>query len=258
MADPKTKQEHPLANIFINVLIPVLVLSYLSKDPAVQEHLGKAVKPWHLGPMKALILALVLPLGYGIWFFVKTRKANFFSAIGLISVLLTGGLTLYLWNKDGTVKPGAGMLYGLKEASIPLVLGIAIVLSARTPNSLLRTFLYNDTIFDIPKIEKRIEENSLQTGYQSLLFKSTCLFATSFLISAIINLGLSWFLFRSFDHNAPDALEVYNGIIAKITGWGVAVVMVPIIGFLFFTLQRLVAGLKQLTGLSDEEIMLPR
>jgi len=258
MADPKTRQEHPLANILINVLIPVLALSYLSKDPAVQEHLGKVARPWHLGPEKALVLALLPPLAYGIWFFAKTRKGNFFSAIGLLSVLLTGGLTLYLWNKDGTVKPGAGMLYGLKEASIPLVLGIAIVFSARTPNSLLRVFLYNDKIFDIPKIEKRIADESLQAAYQSLLFKSTCLFATSFLLSAVINLGLSWFLFRSFDHSAVDALEVYNGIVAKITGWSFAVVLLPVIGFLFFTLQRLVAGLKDLTGLGDDEIMMPR
>ena len=58
MADTKTHQEHPLANILINVLIPVLVLSYLSKDPALQEQLGKDAKPWHIGPIKALVVAL--------------------------------------------------------------------------------------------------------------------------------------------------------------------------------------------------------
>jgi len=111
-------QEHPLANIFINVLIPVLSLSFLSKD---------GDRPWHLGPGIAMAVALTLPVGYGIWFFAKTRKMNPFSLLGLGSVLLTGGLTLYLWNKDGTVKPHADVLFGLKEASIPLVLGLAIL-----------------------------------------------------------------------------------------------------------------------------------
>ena len=39
---PNPAKEHPLANILINVLIPVLALSYLSKDPAIQEMLGHA------------------------------------------------------------------------------------------------------------------------------------------------------------------------------------------------------------------------
>ncbi|MFN7343134.1 MAG: hypothetical protein ACK5TA_07345, partial [bacterium] len=124
MSDPDKKakpaQENPLANIFINVLIPVLALSYLSKEPGAAE-----AKSWHIGPLYALFVALAFPIGYGLWFFVKTKKMNFFSALGLFSVLLTGGLTLFLWNKDGTVKENAAVLFGLKEASIPFVLGFA-------------------------------------------------------------------------------------------------------------------------------------
>jgi hypothetical protein len=63
-------------------------LSYLSKDPEFQQAIGKAVKPWHIGPIKALIVALAFPIGYGVWHFIKTRKGNFFSALGLVSVLL--------------------------------------------------------------------------------------------------------------------------------------------------------------------------
>ena len=106
----KQTKEHPLANILINVIVPVLILSYLSKDPDLQARLGKIAKPWHIGPLKAMILALVLPFGYGVWHYLKTRKGNFFSALGLISVLLSGGLTLYLWNQNGTVKSNAGFL----------------------------------------------------------------------------------------------------------------------------------------------------
>ncbi|MFD0893903.1 hypothetical protein KBB96_10810 [Luteolibacter ambystomatis] len=251
------KPENPLINIMVNVLVPVLALGTLSKDPTIQEKLGKAAHWWHLGPVYGLAIALALPLGYGIWFFVRNRKANFFSLIGLLSVLLTGCITIYLWNKDGSVKPQAALLYGLKEASIPLALGVAILASHRTQNPLLKVFLYNDTIFDIPKIEGRIGEQE-QDGYRKLLLASTRLFATSFLVSAIINLALSLFLFRGFDHSAGDALEKYNAIIGKITGWSFVVVLVPAFGFLFLTLQRLVAGLKGLTGLTDEEIMLPR
>lgn len=258
MATKKPDQEHPLANILINVLIPVLVLSYLSKDPDLQREWGKTVRPWHLGPFKALAIALVLPLGYGIWFFVKTRKANFFSALGLFSVLLTGGLTLYLWNPDGTVKANADVLFGLKEASVPLILGLAVIGSHWTRAPLLRTFLYSDSLFDIPKIERRVGEIGMDEDYRRVLFQSTILFASSFFLSTVMNFGLSLYFLGDLDHNAVDAREIYNNQVAKITGWGFAVIGVPMMVFLFFTLLRLLKGLRRITGFKDDELMLPR
>jgi len=258
MSDPKKNQDHPLANILINVIVPVLVLSYLSKDPDLQVRLGKVARPWHIGPLWAMVIALALPLGYGLWHFLKTRKGNFFSALGLISVLLSGGLTLYLWNKDGTVKPNAGILFGIKEALIPLVLGVAILTSHRSTTPLIRVFLYNDSIFDIPKIENRVTQMSAQAEYDKLLLGATRLFATSFFLSSLMNLGLAQWFFRGFDATAIDALEKYNAIIASVTGWGFAVIGVPILFFLFFTLRSLLKGLGKLTGFKDDELMLPR
>lgn len=258
MPDPKPAQEHPLANILINVLIPVLALSYLSKDPEFQQAIGKAVKPWHIGPVKALVVALAFPIGYGVWHFVKTRKGNFFSALGLASVLLTGGLTIFLWNKDGTVKPNADILFGLKEASIPFILGLAVIGSHFTNSPLLRVFLYSDSIFDIRKIENRVDEIQGRESYQKILFQATLLFAASFFISTFLNFGLAMYFLGDLDHTAANAREIYNEKVAKLTGWGFAVIGVPILVFLFFTLRRLLNHLGKLTGFKDDEMMLPR
>jgi len=257
MSATKTPQEHPLANILVNVLVPVLILSYLSKDPVIQAKLGKAAHLWHLGPPKAMALALLLPLGYGVWHYLKTRKGNLFSALGLVSVLLSGGLTLYLWNLNGTVKPNAGFLFGVKEALIPLMLGIAILMSQRTGSPLIRVFLYNDSIFDIPKIESRVDEISARGAYAQLLYHATQLFAASFFLSALMNLCLAQWFFQGFDAAAIDALEKYNAIIAKVVGWAFAVIGVPIVICLYVTLRRLLSGLGALTGLSEDEMMLP-
>jgi hypothetical protein len=254
----KPPKDHPLANILINVIIPVLVLSYLSKDPAIQQQLGKDVRPWHIGPVYAMIIALILPLGYGIWSFFQTRKFNIFSAIGLISVLLTGGLTLYLWNKNGSVKENAGLLFGLKEGSIPLMLGVAVLASAKSATPLLNVFLFNDSIFDIPKIEKAVGSEGKTTSYRALLGKATRLFALSFFVSSVMNVALALFFFRGFNHTSPDALETYNAIVGRLTFWGFVVIGVPILAFLFFTLKFLLKGLRELTGLSDDDLMLPR
>lgn len=251
-------KDNPLANILINVIIPVLVLSYLSKDPVIQEKLGKEVRPWHIGPVYAMIIALALPFGYGIWSFIKTRKFNLFSAIGLVSVLLTGGLTLYLWNKDGTVKENAGLLFGLKEGSIPLMLGVAVLASARTATPLLNVFLYNDSIFDIPKIRKTVADRGQDASYLLLLRNATRLFALSFFVSSVMNVALALWFFRGFNHLAADALETYNAIIGRLTFWGFVVIGLPILIFLFFTLKFLLKGLRDLTGMTDDDLMLPR
>ena len=44
-----TPQENPFADIIINVLVPVLVLSYLSEEGG---------KFWHIGPMWGHVLSL--------------------------------------------------------------------------------------------------------------------------------------------------------------------------------------------------------
>jgi len=250
---PKPAQDHPLANILINVLIPVLALSYLSKDPA-----AAAAKFWHIGPLNALIAGLAFPIGYGIWFFAKTKKMNFFSGLGLFSVLLTGGLTLFLWNKDGTVKEHAAVLFGLKEASIPFVLGFAIIASHWSKTPLLRTFLYTDAIFDVKRIEGKIAELGKQSDYQKVILNATILFSMSFFISTLMNFGLAIYFLGDLNHAAINAREIYNEKVAKITGWGFVVIGVPIMVFLIFTLKRLFSGLRGLTGLSDDEMMMPR
>lgn len=248
------QDEHPLANILVNVLIPVLVLSFLSKDPALQDN----PKLWHIGPLWAMLVALALPVGYGVWYFVKRRKANFFSALGLVSVLLTGGLTLHLWNADGSVKPNAGLLFGIKEALIPLILGIAVWASHRRSTPLIRVFLYNDSIFDIPRIEKRVAELGRETDYDRVLLSATRLFATSFFLSSLMNLGLAQWFFRDFDPQSATALEQFNSIVGRIMGWGFAVIGVPVLFFLFLTLRQLMKGLERLTGYGDKELLLPR
>ena len=245
----KKEQENPLHNILINVLIPVFALSFMSKD---------GDKIWHIGAAKAMMVALIPPLAYGIWFFVKTKKMNFFSLLGLVSVMLTGGLTIYLWNKDGTVKDNAAILFGIKEACIPFVLGIAVLFSHRSKSPLLNAFLYNDSIFNIPLIEQTVAEKQQQPAYDKLLWNSTLLFACSFAVSTVLNLVLAMHFLGDLNHAAPDAKELYNAQVAKITGWGFLVIGLPLMVFLGFTLWGLLRGLRNITGLDQEKLMLPR
>ena len=72
------------------------------------------------------------------------------------------------------------------------------------------------------------------------------------------NFFLALYFLGGIDTEAQDALVQYNQGVAKLTGWGFAVIGVPILVLLFFLLWFLLRGLRKLTGLENEEIMLPR
>ena len=139
-----TPQENPFADIIINVLVPVLVLSYLSKE---DDQL------WHVGPMWAMFVALAIPIGYGLWHYFKYRRMNVFSLVGLFSVVLTGAITLYLWSGGASVRKNAALLFGIKEAVQPLVLGSLLLITHKMSKPLFNVFVYNDAIFDLSKID---------------------------------------------------------------------------------------------------------
>ncbi len=241
----KKQQDNPLANIMWNVLIPIVALSFLGKN---------GDKFWHVGPVVGMLIAVSLPVIYGIHHLIKTRKPNFFSLLGVVSILLTGGIAIMAYKDNGTVDAEAPLWFALKEAAIPFVFGVTILISHWTKTPLVRVFLYNPDFFNIPAIEKRVQENSNTTGYQKLIFSGTLLLAGSFFISMVMN----YFLAMMFLKDETGSQEAFNNGVAKLTGWGFAVIGIPMMIILMVTMWRFVSGLRKLTGMENEEILLPR
>jgi hypothetical protein len=243
-ASTKAK-ENPLMNVLINVLIPVVALSALSKEGG---------KMWHVGPLWGMIIAVTFPVVYGIWDLITRKKVNFFSIVGIIGVLLTGGITLYVWNDDGTVKPNAAFLFAIKEATIPTVFGILILGSHYTGKPLMRLFLYNPDLFDVGRIEKAVNKRDENASYQKALFRTTCIMSASFFVSACLNYGLAMYFLKGAEHSRI----AYNEGIAKLTGWGYLVIGLPCMVIWFIAGWLLVKRLKSLTGLEFEDMTVPR
>ena len=61
----RKEDENPLLNIFVNVLLPIVALSQLSKS---------GDKFWHIGPELGMTVAVAFPFIYGILFFLKNKK----------------------------------------------------------------------------------------------------------------------------------------------------------------------------------------
>ena len=236
--------ENPLLNIFVNVLLPIVALSQLSKS---------GDKSWHIGPEYGMAVAVAFPLIYGVVFFFKNKKFNFYSVLGIISVLLTGFITIHVWNEDGSIKENADLLFAIKEAAIPLMLGAAMLYSHRTKNPLIDVFFLNPDIFDIKKIEETAKEKNTFNDYLAFRLKLTWMFASSFLLSSLLNFILAMYLLK----DANDK-ESYNLAVGKVMGYGYLVIGIPLMIIMVGCLIYLMKTISRITGLTKEEFMIPK
>ncbi|HEY7772283.1 MAG TPA: VC0807 family protein [Marinagarivorans sp.] len=223
------KKENMWANIIINVVIPTLILMKLS---------GEA----RLGPTLALLVALAFPIGYGVLDYLKTRKLNFFSALGVVSVMLTGGMTLLKLPPD---------YIAIKEAAIPALFGLAVLGSLKTRFPLVKTFMLNPTLMQVDKIQRAVDERQCRSGFERTLTNASLMLAASFFLSSVLNYGLAKFLLVS-----EPGSEAFNAELGKMTAMSFPVITIPtmivFIGAMFYLFRQL----KMLTGLSLDDILI--
>jgi hypothetical protein len=193
----------------------------------------------------ALVVAMLFPIGYQIYDYRLRRKWNLFSAIGFVSVLLTGGLGLMTMS---------AVVFAWKEAAVPLILAALIFFSHKGKKPLVKTLLLNPDLMDMPRIEKAIKAGKHEAGYERLLWTSTLLLTSSMLLSAVLNYFLAMYFLADKVPGTPD----FTAAIGRQTGWGYLVVGVPSMAMMGYALFRLFKGLKALTGLDSEQIMLAR
>ncbi len=225
---PRPPRENLFANLICTIAIPGLVLSKLSS-------------PERLGPAMALVVALAFPIGYGVWDFIKRRKFNFVAGIGFASTLLTGGF--------GLAKVD-GIWFAVKEASVPLVIGLMVLLSMKSRRPLVKEFIYNDQVIDVPKVDAALEARGVRSEFEGLLTRAGLMVVASFLVSAGLNFMLArWLL------TAPAGTEEFNGQLAKMQWWSWPVIVLPSMGMMMFALFGLFGGIKRLTGLQMEDIL---
>jgi hypothetical protein len=221
------KRENLLLNLLFNILLPTLVLSKFSAD-----HL--------LGPRSGLILALLFPLGYGVYDFVRRKKANFISIIGFVSVLLTGGFGLMKLD---------GFWFAVKEAAVPAVIGLVILWSQKTSSSLVKELLFNDQVIDVEKVDAALDSRNVRPSFNKLLDNSSYLLVLGFFVSAVLNYGLARYLLKS-----PAGTPEFNAELGKMNLLSWPVIVLPSMAITMYALYKLLKGIETLTGLSFDEI----
>ncbi len=234
-APPTEKQENFLLNLICNVALPSFILIKFSAPAKVLFWQSPGI-----GPMWALIVALAFPVLYGVYDLVVRRKWNFFSAVGFISTLLTGGLGLF---------EVAAHWIAVKEAAVPLIFGVAVVGSLWTSTPLVRTLLYNEKILDTAKVAEVLAKRGAQAAFDQLLVRSTWLLAGSFLLSAVTNFVLAQVVLKS-----PPNTAAFKAEMGRMLALSWPVNVLPSMVVTLFALWYLLAGIKRLTGLTLDDI----
>ena len=223
-----TKNNNSLLELLINIVIPSLVLMKLSSEN-------------YLGSVNALLLALAFPLCFGLFDLIKSRKINFIALLGLLSIVLTGGI--------GLLKLSTEWL-AVKEAAIPGIIGLAVVLSTYTRYPLIRTILYTPALINVDKVQQQLASRGNESAFEARLKNATYLLGSTFFFSSIMNYILAKWIVIS-----PSGSEAFNEELGRLTLLSYPMIALPSMVMMMAVLYYIARGMRDLAGLSLTEAM---
>ena len=107
-----------------------------------------------------------------------------------MNICLTGGLAVMGLH---------GSWFAIKDASLPLVLGLLTLGSAWTDSPAARLMFCNPQVLDLDTVDARLDERGTRPGFLNLLKSTTLWLSVSFFISAVLNFFLALRIFTDID-----------------------------------------------------------
>jgi len=198
----------------------------------------------YLGPVYGLLVALAFPLVYGIQDAVRRRRLNFISALGVVSTLLTGGIGLLELDPKWLA---------VKEAAVPAVIGLAVIISTRTRYPIVRSLLYNEKIINVAAVDAALDAHNNHPRFERSLVMASWLLAGSFFLSSTLNFILARMIVRS-----PAGSIAFNEELGRMTALSYPVIVVPSMAIMIVALWYLLRQIRGLTHLKLEQIFHPQ
>lgn len=222
------KKESPLVSLLVSIVIPAIILSKFSTEE-------------YLGILPGFLVALAFPVGYAIYNLLVRKETGFIAILGFVSIFLTGIIGVFEFPTEWLA---------VKEAAVPLLIGIAVIVSLKTPYPLVKKLLFNEEMLDLKLIDKKLKENDNVFEIEKVLIKSTFLVAGSFLLSAFLNFFLTKYIVVS-----PAGTAAFNEELGTLTAISYPAIALPSTAVMFVALYYIFKQLTKLTGLSFEEIL---
>lgn len=226
-----SKPANPIADLLLTVVLPSAALEWLSE-------------PARLGPFWALVVASLLPLGFGVYCYVTRSGLNFFSILGLVAVIVTGGL--------GLLKLDA-FWFAIKEISVPVLLGLAFPMSHRWGRPLIESILLTPQLINRSVLQRSLASDEQRQSFSALLLRASWGMGSGMLISAAANYALAMHLLGGKE---PGSEAFVKGV-GTLNWAGFIIIGVPLFAVMFIVLVWFLRAVQKLTGLDRDDLMNP-
>lgn len=214
--------------LIFNIVIPSVILMKLSGEE-------------YLGSFSALIIALLFPLIYGLYDFIKNKSMNFISLLGFLSTLLTGGIGLFELDVEWLA---------IKEAAIPSVIGIVVLISGFWGKPLIAKILLNPILFNLDLIYQTLSDQNQTEVFKAKIQRANHLLSITFVFSATMNYLLAKWIVVS-----PAGTAQFNEQLGEMTILSYPVIAIPSTLMLMAIMFYVVKSVTKLTGLKFEEML---
>ena len=225
------KQPHPLLDLLLTVILPSAALEWLSE-------------PARLGPFWALVVASLLPVGFGVYCWVTRSGLNVLSIFGLVAVVVTGGL--------GLLKLDA-FWFGVKEISVPVLIGIAFPASHALGKPIIRSLIFAPNLFNERVLRDSLDTPEKESAFEAQLRKASWGMGASMILSAAINFALAMWLLNGKE---PGSEAFVKGI-GTLNWAGTLIIGAPLLLAMMVVMVAFMRGVYQLTGLRKDDLMGP-
>jgi hypothetical protein len=138
----------------------------------------------------------------------------------------------------------------VKEAAIPGLLGIVVLISDRLGYPLIKTLLYNPKILDTERISRILCEQGHDKLFDVRLQNATYMLSGTFFFSAVMNYLLATWIVTS-----PAGSAAFNEELGQLTLISYPIIVVPSMVMMFAIFYFLWRSIHGFTGLKLEEMM---
>src|SRR5690606_1314966 len=174
------------------------------------------------------------PISYGLWDLRQSGKINPFSILGVVSVFLTGGISLLQLDPK---------YIAIKEAAIPAIIGIAVLFTQRTRFPLVKTLILNAQLVQVDSLYAALANNGKTELFERRMAQASFIVAGSFFVSSVLNYVLAKVILVS-----PPGTSAYSEELGRMTALSYPVIALPSTVILMAAIWFVFSQVRKLTG----------
>lgn len=222
---------NPLIEIVLTIILPSLVMDQFSK-------------PESLGPVGALVVALLFPVGFGLWCWWTKAGWNAFSILGFITILLSGGLGLLRLD---------AFWVAIKESAMLVMLGLAFPITHYIGKPLMNLLVLQPQLINLKSLDAALDTVDKKSAFDRALFRAAWGMGLGMAVSSVGNFYLALYLLNG---KAPGSEAFVKGL-SKLN-WASNIVIGALMMFIMlFVCIWLLREIQRITGLEKHDLLNP-